>query len=106
MSDKPIEPLDPDTLERIRELMSADIERIPREYNRWKIYATYHRIFNLLKDHGEQTPQVGKEEIEDMKIYRKNGFSYHDIAYIFRRSPSSVHASLKDLILDEAIQRL
>lgn len=103
MSDNQIEPLDPETLKRIYDLMYADIQKLPPEYNRWKIYATYHRISNLLQDQGKQTPRLEADEIESMKFYRKNGFSYHDIAYIFRRSIQTVHTNLRDMRFEETV---
>jgi hypothetical protein len=104
MSDKLI--LGDEVLERIYELMYNDIKKIPNEYKRWKIHATYHRIWHLLIDQEKQTPQVGEEEIENMKFYRKNGYSYHDLAYIFRRSPASVHYHLRDQRFEEYIDQL
>lgn len=105
MSEKKTEPFDRDTLERINDLLCGDIKTLPREYERFKVYATYHRIWHLLLDNGKQAPQVDPDEIESMKFYRNNHFSYEDVAYIMRRSPASVHHHLKDMMLGEWLDR-
>lgn len=106
MSDKPIKPLDKYTVDRIIEMLWNDIEIFPREYRRDKIYAAYHRAVWLIDGDGKQTPWIEAEEEKAMRAYRKDGVSYHNIAFIFRRSTSTVGHKLKDLILDEIVSKL